>query len=130
MEEDQSQASNAARPPESCPYCGSFDLQTDNFSNDLMCLTCGALVQENRLVAEVGFAESGGKKTVVGQTVTWGVGSSGVGTSGLRASRDITLQRGKKNIESFGSKLRINNSMQDQAMRIYGLAVDKNFNKV
>ena len=111
-----------------CPSCGSLDLDVDGFTNDLICQSCGAVVEERRLVAEVGFSEAGGKKSVIGQTVTFGFGT-GVSASS-KASRDQTIARGKKNIEAFASRLRISNALQDQALRVYNMAVDKHFNKV
>ncbi|CAD7934988.1 unnamed protein product [Amoebophrya sp. A120] len=115
--------------PQSCPHCYSNDLTIDPFSGDLTCLGCGAVVQENRLVAEVGFQEgAGGKKQVVGQSITWGTGAQAISTA-TRGSRELTLAKAKKNVEGFASKLRIHNAHQEQALRIFGLALDKQFNR-
>ena len=124
-------AATTTATPTACPNCSSVDLINDQFTNDLMCCSCGALVQENRLVSEVGFTEAGGKKSVVGQTIDWSTMTSGNGVAagGGRVSRDITMQRARRNIESFAVKLKIPATMQDQANRVFGLAVDKNFNR-
>ncbi|CAD7930626.1 unnamed protein product [Amoebophrya sp. A25] len=113
-----------------CQNCGSLDVQLDPFSGDNLCGSCGVIVQENRLVAEVGFQEgAGGKKAVIGQSITWGPGGTAISAAQRNSSRDITLARAKRNVEAFAGKLRIHGAHQDQALRIFNLAVDKQFNK-
>jgi hypothetical protein len=124
---------NGAVPgkPTSCPHCFSEEVAPDPFTGDEMCMQCGALVTENRLVAEIGFSESGGKKSVIGQSVNWGTGASVVTGGGFnRESREITMKNAKRHIDSIAQKLKINVQMQNSAHRIFGLAVDRSFNKV
>eukprot|EP00392_Amoebophrya_sp_AT5.2_P013054 g13165.t1 len=120
---------NAESEITQCPHCGSKELHLDPFSQDLLCSGCGAVIQENRLVAEVGFQEgAGGKKQVIGQSITWGHGAAAI-SSASRGSRELTVARARKNVEGFATKLRIHHAHQEQALRIFGLALDKQFNR-
>ena len=67
---EMASSSSSANPggggsADACNNCQSTNLGTDPFTGDILCLECGAIAKENRLVADLSFAESGGKKSVL-----------------------------------------------------------------
>lgn len=50
-----------------CPHCGSGDIEKDDARGDSVCTQCGAVLEENVIVSDVEFAESGGgSHTIIG----------------------------------------------------------------
>ena len=42
-----------------CPKCGSTDIDSDETAGQLVCMGCGEVVEENTIVNQVEFVESG-----------------------------------------------------------------------
>lgn len=111
-----------------CPACGGTDVQTDPFSNDIMCANtlCFALIEENRIVAEVGFTESkDGKVAVSGQKVSWEQNNG----FAKGEAREITISKGHRILEGIANGLSLKTHLVEQGKRIFLLAVQRNFTK-
>ncbi|XP_034531273.1 transcription factor IIIB 90 kDa subunit-like [Notolabrus celidotus] len=83
-----------------CKNCGSSDIDVDQARGDAVCMGCGSVLEDNIIVSEVEFVETGGGgSSAVGQFVSSEGGcpnpSFGDGhlTSVGRESRAQTLQR-------------------------------------
>ncbi|GJQ08389.1 hypothetical protein GpartN1_g180.t1 [Galdieria partita] len=114
-----------------CPHCGSNDLEHDVAQGNTFCTHCGCIVEENTIVSEVTFVEGpGGHSSVVGQFVDSSgfVPSSGVTIPGLsKESREATRNNGRKIIAEVVGALHLNSSQEEQAFRMFLLAVEHNF---
>jgi transcription initiation factor TFIIIB Brf1 subunit/transcription initiation factor TFIIB len=115
-----------------CPYCQGVSFDRDTSRGDVICVSCGAVLEMNVIVSEVTFQESsGGTSSVVGQFVP----SSGVkslataGKSGAyKESREVTILNGKRKINQVAATLKLNqNRMTQAAERLFLLAVERNF---
>eukprot|EP00064_Thunnus_orientalis_P015522 superscaffoldBa00002890_g15576 len=95
-----------------CKNCGSSDIDVDQSRGDAVCMTCGSVLEDNIIVSEVEFVETGGGGSLaVGQFVSAEAGAkhpsfgdghfTGVG----RESRAQTLQKGCRGIEAVSSWL-------------------------
>eukprot|EP00400_MALV-I_sp_L67-5_P000954 gene954-1159_t len=109
-----------------CPSC-NIDLAEDPSRGELFCPRCGEVFEENRVVSEVGFQETGRGVAVVGQRIP-------TSTDGARAgqtseSREQSLAKGNAKIEWVGQLLKLSNHIQEAAKRIFLLAVQRNFTK-
>ncbi|KAI4804613.1 hypothetical protein KUCAC02_026236 [Chaenocephalus aceratus] len=86
-----------------CRNCGSTDIDVDQARGDAVCMTCGSVLEDNIIVSEVEFVETGGGgSSAVGQFVSSEGGNinpsfgennhyQGMG----RESRAQTVQRGE-----------------------------------
>ncbi|KAM7376402.1 hypothetical protein PAMP_006138 [Pampus punctatissimus] len=90
-----------------CKNCGSSDIDVDHSRGDAVCMTCGSVLEDNIIVSEVEFVETGGGGSLaVGQFVSAEAGGkhpsfgdghfTGVG----RESRAQTLQKDQQLVES------------------------------
>lgn len=53
-----------------CPNCNSYDLDTDSSRGYTACTECGHVLEENTVISEVAFQETGnGGAQLVGQTI-------------------------------------------------------------
>ncbi|GJD07566.1 Transcription factor IIIB 90 kDa subunit [Galdieria sulphuraria] len=114
-----------------CPHCGSTELEHDAAQGNTVCTQCGCIVEENTIVSEVTFVEGpGGHSSVVGQFVDSSgyVPSSGVIIPGLsKESREATRNNGRKIIAEVVGALHLNPSQEEQAFRMFLLAIEHNF---
>lgn len=56
-----------------CKNCGSSDIDVDQARGDAVCMGCGSVLEDNIIVSEVEFVESGGGGSLaVGQFVAAG----------------------------------------------------------
>ncbi|XP_019204536.1 transcription factor IIIB 90 kDa subunit isoform X2 [Oreochromis niloticus] len=89
-----------------CKNCGSSDIDVDHARGDAVCMGCGSVLEDNIIVSEVEFVETGGGGSLaVGQFVSAEDGArhpsfgdghfSGMG----KASRAQTLQREKNPVK-------------------------------
>ncbi|KAF4713857.1 transcription factor TFIIIB subunit brf1 [Perkinsus olseni] len=101
---------------------------TDARTGQTVCLGCGEVLEENRVVCELSFTQSGDRTGVNGQSVPWlgGGGRRGAGYSSEN-SRLLTLQRGSTRIEWIGNRLELPTSTMDEAKRLFSLAAQRNF---
>uniref|UniRef100_A0A8C7SM68 Transcription factor IIIB 90 kDa subunit n=1 Tax=Oncorhynchus mykiss TaxID=8022 RepID=A0A8C7SM68_ONCMY len=115
-----------------CKNCGGTDIDVDQARGDAVCVGCGSVLEDNIIVSEVQFMETGGGgSSAVGQFVagdasgrnpTFGEGLyTGVG----RESRAQTLQNGRRQINTLGHQLQLNQHCLDTAFNFYKMAVCK-----
>ncbi|XP_042292829.1 transcription factor IIIB 90 kDa subunit-like [Thunnus maccoyii] len=115
-----------------CKNCGSSDIDVDQSRGDAVCMTCGSVLEDNIIVSEVEFVETGGGGSLaVGQFVSAEAGAkhpsfgdghfTGVG----RESRAQTLQKAKQNINTLGHQLQMNQHCLDTAFNFYRMALGK-----
>ncbi|CAK6975447.1 transcription factor IIIB 90 kDa subunit-like [Scomber scombrus] len=118
--------------PKVCKNCGGSDIDVDQARGDAVCMTCGSVLEDNIIVSEVEFVETGGGgSSAVGQFVAAGGGNrnpsfgdghfTGVG----RESRAQTLQKAKQNINTLGRQLQMNQHCLDTAFNFYRMALGK-----
>ncbi|XP_068456796.1 BRF1 RNA polymerase III transcription initiation factor subunit a [Clinocottus analis] len=115
-----------------CRNCGGVDIDVDAARGDAVCMSCGSVLEDNIIVSEVEFVETGGGgSSAVGQFVASGAGGtnpsfgdnhfSGVG----RESRAQTLQKARLNINTLGHQLQMNKHCLDTALNFYKMALMK-----
>ncbi|XP_052342286.1 transcription factor IIIB 90 kDa subunit-like [Oncorhynchus keta] len=115
-----------------CNNCGGTDIDVDQARGDAVCMGCGSVLEYNVIVSEVQFMETGGGgSSAVGQFVagdasgrnpTFGEGFyKGVG----RESRAQSLQNGRRQINTLGHQLQLNQHCLDTAFNFYKMAVCK-----
>ncbi|XP_071487027.1 transcription factor IIIB 90 kDa subunit-like [Diadema antillarum] len=114
-----------------CSNCGGSDIDTDQARGNAVCVTCGAVIEDNFIVSEVSFAENTlGGSSVIGQFVS----SEGDKANTLgnnfrhgfgKESRTVTLQAGKRNILHLGGQLKLNQQRTDMAYNFFKMAVQK-----
>jgi transcription factor IIIB 90 kDa subunit len=121
-----------ARAPLRCPDCDSYEIDHDPARGDAVCIDCGRVLEESVIVAEVGFAEdSRGRANVVGQHVN----ASGrpnafsVLPGFSREATTITMSNGRRRIWHLVSALRLTSRHAEAALRLFRLAVERNFHK-
>ncbi|KAM4723704.1 BRF1 general transcription factor IIIB subunit a [Anableps anableps] len=119
-----------------CKHCGSSDIDTDQARGDAVCMGCGSVLEDNIIVSEVEFVETGGGGSLaVGQFVSSEGGlknpSFGDGHfSGLGSeSRAQTLQRAKQHINTLGHQLQMNQHCLDTAFNFYKMALNKSLTR-
>ncbi|KAA1125027.1 transcription factor TFIIIB subunit brf1 [Puccinia graminis f. sp. tritici] len=117
-----------------CPVCGDAAvIEYDSSAGNAVCTTCGYVVDENTIVAEVTFGESSNGAAVL-------QGSS-LGATDLRAriggprgrpqqsaeSRAETLAQGMRKLTAMAHALRLGDSIAESAHRFFTLAVSNGF---
>uniref|UniRef100_A0A8C7JP03 TFIIB-type domain-containing protein n=1 Tax=Oncorhynchus kisutch TaxID=8019 RepID=A0A8C7JP03_ONCKI len=119
-----------------CKNCGGTDIDVDQARGDAVCMGCGSVLEDNVIVSEVQFMETGGGgSSAVGQFVagdasgrnpTFGEGFyKGVG----RESRAQSLQNGRRQINTLGHQLQLNQHCLDTAFNFYKMAVCKHLTR-
>ncbi|KAH7099019.1 BRF1-domain-containing protein [Auriculariales sp. MPI-PUGE-AT-0066] len=115
-----------------CKLCLSTAIEYQADTGTSVCTDCGNVIEENAIVAEVTFGETGsGAAMVQGSFV--GAGSTrarmgnpfGKGTS--VESREQTIENGRRKISQMAIHLRLSEAMQDKAQRFFTLALSTNF---
>ncbi|PLW14140.1 hypothetical protein PCANC_18095 [Puccinia coronata f. sp. avenae] len=117
-----------------CPVCGDAAvIEYDSAAGNAVCTTCGYVVDENTIVAEITFGES-----AIGAAVLQG---SSLGATDLRAriggprgrpqqsaeSRAETLAKGMRKLSALAHALRLGDSIAESAHRFFTLAVSNGF---
>ncbi|KNZ45254.1 hypothetical protein VP01_832g3 [Puccinia sorghi] len=117
-----------------CPVCGDAAvIEYDSAAGNAVCTTCGYVVDENTIVAEVTFGESSNGAAVL-------QGSS-LGATDLRArvggprgrpqqsaeSRAETLAKGMRKLSALAQALKLGDSIAESAHRFFTLAVSNGF---
>ncbi|XP_036065756.1 transcription factor IIIB 90 kDa subunit isoform X1 [Oryzias melastigma] len=115
-----------------CKNCGSADIDVDQARGNAVCMGCGSVLDDNIIVSEVEFVETGGGGSLaVGQFVSSDGGQRlpSFGDSyfpgGGSQSRAQTLQRAKQNINTLGHQLQMNQHCLDTAFNFYKMALNK-----
>lgn len=127
-----------------CPNCHSSEIEYDNAQGNSVCVRCGAVVEENTVVAEVTFAElSNGASVLEGQFISAERGKAAlptifgrrVGDLGKRdgvaaESREMTLANGRRRIQALAGAVGLNGEHYvDAAHRWYALALQHQFTR-
>ncbi|KAK1442284.1 transcription factor TFIIB [Babesia gibsoni] len=111
-----------------CKYCGSDQIESCTQQGELICRSCGAVLQENNVLEAVQYAEnSAGNSTLIGRFVPTGGGSMGSLKYSSTQTLDQLVKRGEQNIQRTASHLNISTELVAKATRIYSLAVQRNF---
>ncbi|KAF8932349.1 transcription factor TFIIIB subunit brf1, partial [Dissophora ornata] len=132
-----------------CPYCGGNSIEYDAGQGNATCTQCGAVLEENTIIAEISFSEgSGGAASVVGTFVGEGKDSfvinmdlfcrkmhllAGARTSGpgrrqtSQESREKTLDAARRRITAMAVALKLNEHHAEVAQRYFNLAITNNF---
>ncbi|XP_010792714.1 transcription factor IIIB 90 kDa subunit-like [Notothenia coriiceps] len=120
-----------------CRNCGSTDIDVDQARGDAVCMTCGSVLEDNIIVSEVEFVETGGGgSSAVGQFVSSEGGNvnpsfgennhyQGMG----RESRAHTVQRARHSINTLGHQLQMNKHCLDTALNFYKMALTKHLTR-
>lgn len=112
-----------------CNNCGGSDIDTDQARGNAVCVSCGAVIEDNFIVSEVGFAENTlGGTSVIGQFVSSEGDKSHTLGNNFRhgfgkESRTVTLQQGKRHIMHLGGQLKLNQHCTDMAYNFFKMAV-------
>jgi transcription factor IIIB 90 kDa subunit len=122
----------SARAPPRCPHCDGVEIDYDPARGDAVCVDCGTVLEENVIVAEVQFAEDrNGRSGAVGQHVsaTGRPSSFSVLPGFSREATAITMGNGRRRIWHLVSALRLTTRHAEAALRLFRLAVERNFHK-
>ncbi|ODO09502.1 hypothetical protein I350_03103 [Cryptococcus amylolentus CBS 6273] len=116
-----------------CPQCGPHgELVTDQSAGNVVCMSCGQIIEEGILVSEVGFAEgSGGRISVQGTFVSnyaTGVAGTRGGRGGQQNTENIKAN-GSAKIDEVARKMYLGSGISIGAKRFFSLAVDNKFNR-
>ncbi|XP_013855380.1 transcription factor IIIB 90 kDa subunit, partial [Austrofundulus limnaeus] len=118
-----------------CRTCGGSDIDVDPARGDAVCMGCGSVLEDNIIVSEVEFVESGGGGSLaVGQFVSSEgqknpLFGDGHGTSLGSESRARTLQRAKEYINTLGHQLQMSQHCLDTAFNFYKMALNKSLTR-
>ncbi|KAG2237600.1 hypothetical protein INT48_004503 [Thamnidium elegans] len=116
-----------------CHNCGSDKTEVDNASGISVCVNCGVVLEENRIVSEVAFAEtSGGKAVVQGSYAGESGRISGGGLFGRsrgREGQEQAIENGRLKISSLAHAVHLPERYRDAAQRYYNLAVVNRFTR-
>ncbi|GAA5800907.1 hypothetical protein HPULCUR_006346 [Helicostylum pulchrum] len=116
-----------------CHNCGSDKTEVDNASGISVCVNCGVVLEENRIVSEVAFAEtSGGKAVVQGSYAGESGRISGGGLFGRsrgREGQEQAIENGRLKISSLAHAVHLPERYRDSAQRYYNLAVVNRFTR-
>ncbi|XP_075699912.1 transcription factor IIIB 90 kDa subunit isoform X2 [Rhinoderma darwinii] len=119
-----------------CKSCGCTDIDVDAARGDAVCTGCGSVLEDNIIVSEVQFVETGGGgSSAVGQFVSSeGIGKSSTLVGGFhtnlgKESRAQTLQNGKRQIHNLGVQLQLNKHCLDTAFNFFKMAVSKHLTR-
>lgn len=122
----------STRAPPRCPYCDSEEIDHDPARGDAVCVDCGAVLEESVIVAEVGFSEDArGRASAVGQHVSaqGRPNSFSVFPAFSREATELTIGNGRRRIWHLVSALRLASRHAEAALRLFRLAVERNFHK-
>lgn len=115
-----------------CPHCDSDEIDHDPARGDAVCIDCGAVLEESVIVAEVGFTEDArGKASAIGQHVNahGRPNTFSVFPGFSREATEITMSNGRRKIWHMVSALRLATRHAEAALRLFRLAVERNFHK-
>ncbi|XP_063831484.1 transcription factor IIIB 90 kDa subunit [Ostrinia nubilalis] len=115
-----------------CKHCGSSEIEVDPARGDAVCTSCGTVLEDNIIVAEVEFQESAhGGASAIGQFVSAETkgGATGFGRAfhaGIgQESREITLRKARDGITTLCQQLRLNQQCIDIACNFFKMALSR-----
>ncbi|CAH7685967.1 transcription initiation factor IIIB chain BRF [Phakopsora pachyrhizi] len=117
-----------------CPVCGDAAvIEYDSAAGNVVCTTCGYVVDENTIVADITFGESSAGAAIL-QGTQLGTNELRARTVGPRGrpqqsteSRTQTLENGLRKLMSLTQALRLPDSIAESAHRFFTLAVSNGF---
>ncbi|KAI8969707.1 hypothetical protein BDB01DRAFT_583002 [Pilobolus umbonatus] len=116
-----------------CHSCGSDKTESDAASGTTFCVSCGEVLEENNIVAEVTFGEtSGGKAVLQGSYAGESGRISGGGMFGRsrgREGQEQAFENGRQKIASIAHGVRLPERYRESAQRYYNLAVVNQFTR-
>ncbi|KAL3279181.1 hypothetical protein HHI36_016694 [Cryptolaemus montrouzieri] len=119
-----------------CKSCGCTEIEVDSARGDAVCTNCGAVLEDNIIVAEVQFEEGNhGTSSAIGQFVSADSkgGATKFGASfhvGLGVeSREITLKKARRGIQHLCNQLMLNQHSVDTACSFFKMALSRNLTK-
>ncbi|XP_066997224.2 transcription factor IIIB 90 kDa subunit [Anabrus simplex] len=120
-----------------CKHCGCDTIEEDPAHGYTVCTSCGAVLEDSSIVSQIQFEENAqGGSSSIGQFVSSESkgGASGFGGSFRssvlgRESREITIQRAKKEITRLAHLLRLGQTSIDAALNLYKVALQNNLTK-
>ncbi|EDL46170.1 transcription factor IIIb subunit, putative [Plasmodium vivax] len=111
-----------------CKNCHSTDVETNEGQGEVICLRCGSVLEENKIVESLEFVENNnGAISMVGQFVPASGNKSFILSWGVRESRELSLQKGYINIQKIADHLHLSTQHVEAAQRIYLMALQRNF---
>lgn len=127
--------------PDVCKHCGCTNFVSDKQTGGLICMGCGAVAEEGRIVSELQFEEgSGGKTRMVGTFIRdlslntgmggesggeGGVGGGGAGGGFGMSSFERCVRRARTLMDGLSGRLKIPGYQVEEALRLYMLALRK-----
>ncbi|CAH0594115.1 unnamed protein product [Chrysodeixis includens] len=115
-----------------CKHCGSSDIEVDPARGDAVCTSCGSVLEDNIIVAEIEFQENAhGGASTIGQFVSAESkgGATGFGrafNAGIgQESREVTLRKAREGITALCQQLRLNQQCIDIACNFYKMALSR-----
>ena len=114
-----------------CPQCGSDEIDYDPARGDSACVDCGHVLEQNVIVSEIGFQEDGrGRSNMIGQHVRADGRPGFSSLSGFsRRATEMSMQNGRRHLQHLASSLKLHNHHVDASLRLFRLAVERNFHK-
>ncbi|KAI9309264.1 hypothetical protein BJ944DRAFT_173294 [Cunninghamella echinulata] len=116
-----------------CHNCGSGRVETDPSTGTTFCVSCGDVLEENNIVAEVTFQELSGGKTVLQGAYAGESGRiSGGGPFGHgrgKEGQEQAIDNGRQRIARLAHGLRLPERYRESAQRYYNLAVINRFTR-
>ncbi|KAI0731492.1 BRF1-domain-containing protein [Fomitopsis betulina] len=117
-----------------CTDCGGTVIEYDAAAGNGFCVQCGTVVEENTIVSEVTFGETGnGAAMVQGSFVAQGATRARMGgpfgNRGSSESREQTIANASRKIQQVANALRLSEVVALAATRLYTLAVEHKFTK-
>ncbi|CAG8486999.1 8073_t:CDS:10 [Ambispora gerdemannii] len=114
----------------SCNLCGGTEFDYDTSSGQTACQSCGNVIDESRIVAEITFGEASSGAAVPQGTY--------IGSDQRRARingpyrkhsepREQTIKRGRSKINSIATALGLSPHHSETAQRYFNLAIANNF---
>lgn len=124
--------SRVNKPKTSCRTCGksgTFQIDRNSASGDLICTNCGTVQEENPIVSEIQFGEtSTGAASVQGSMVRSDQARATFnGRQNAMESREQTLAKGQRNIRKIAAALKIDDTVATAAGGWFKLALTQNF---
>lgn len=111
-----------------CKTCFSTDIETNDIKGEVICLRCGTVLEENKIVESLEFVEnSNGGVSMVGQFIPNNGSKSYIVSLGIRDNREVALQKGYANIQKIADNLHLSNQLVEAAQRLYLIALQRNF---
>ncbi|XP_028131953.1 transcription factor IIIB 90 kDa subunit [Diabrotica virgifera virgifera] len=119
-----------------CKNCGGSDIEVDPARGDAVCTTCGSVLEDSIIVAEIQFEEGAhGSTSAIGQFVAADSkgGATKFGASfhvgDSVESREITLKKARNGITHLCNQLRLNQHCIDTACSFFKMALSRNLTR-